>query len=122
MTLGISELLAARLTQSMPGIGCSGNVCGTVSGAALVIGLKTRNEDNIDDLESLHLTNEKIREFIEKFEKIYLSIQCRDILGHDISSREKFEKATENGDFAQCPKVVENAVKILNDVLKNEGT
>ena len=49
---GIEEELAARLTIGMPGIGCSGNVCGAVSAAALVISLKTKNTNNIDDWES----------------------------------------------------------------------
>ena len=111
--LGIKELLAARLTQGMPGIGCSGNVCGTVSGAALVIGLKTTNEDNIDNWESCQMTCEMIREFIDKFEDIYQSTQCKDILGQDISSGEKFKSAVEKGYFAQCPKVIEDAVNIL---------
>lgn len=120
--LGVKELFAARLTQAMPGIGCSGNVCGTVSGAALIIGLKTTNKDNIDDWESHQTTCEMIREFIDKFENIYQSTQCRDILGHDINSREKFKNAVEKGYFEQCPKVIENAVNILDEVLKSQRT
>ncbi len=115
--LGMNEVLAARLTRGMPGIGCSGNVCGAVSGAALIIGLKTTNEKNCQDLEAQQKTNEIIREFIAKFENIYSSTECREILGHDISSREKYNTAAEKGYFVRCPKVVENAVNILEEQL-----
>jgi len=115
--LGMDEVLAARLTRGMPGIGSSGNVCGTVSGAALIICLATTKENNIFDSDAQQKTLEIIREFITKFENIYPSTQCRDILGYDISSREKFRIAAEKGYFARCPKVVENAVTILEEIL-----
>ena len=115
--LGMDEVLAARLTRGMPGIGSSGNVCGTVSGAALIICLGTTNEKNLFDSEAYQRTPEIIREFITKFENIYSSTQCRDIIGHDINSREKFRTAVKKGYFARCPKVVENAVTILEEIL-----
>jgi C_GCAxxG_C_C family probable redox protein len=114
---GMDEVLAARLTRGMPGIGGSGNVCGTVSGAALIICLATTNESNLFDSDAQQKTLEIIREFISKFENIYPSTQCKDILGHDISSREKFRIAEEKGYFAHCHKVVENAVTILEELL-----
>jgi len=116
---GITEVLAAKLTQGMPGIGGSGNVCGAVSGAALVISLVTTDEEKFDDWESRQETCEMIREFIDKFEGIYQSTQCRDILGHDINSREKFIAASEKGHFTLCPKVVESAVNILDSLINN---
>ncbi|MGC9397001.1 MAG: C-GCAxxG-C-C family protein [Anaerolineae bacterium] len=115
--LGIDETLAARLTQGMPSIGLSGNVCGAVNGAALVISLFTTHEENFDDWNARQMTSTLIQELVTRFEARYHSTQCRDILGHDISSPEKFIHAREQGYFTLCPEVVEHAMKTLDEIL-----
>lgn len=120
--LGMEKTFAARLTRGMPGIGSLGNVCGTVSGATLVIGLKTTNENNIHDMQARHKTNETVRKFVARFKKRHSSIKCSELLGRDISTSEKLEAAIKDNSFTKCIEYVESAVNILDDILKNERT
>jgi C_GCAxxG_C_C family probable redox protein len=120
--LGMEKNLAVRATRGMPGIGSLGDVCGTVSGATLVIGLKTTNENNIYDTEARHKTYETVREFVARFEERHSSIKCRQLLGRDISTREKLQAAIKDNAFAKCYKFVESAVNILDEILNNERT
>jgi C_GCAxxG_C_C family probable redox protein len=98
------------------GIGGLGNVCGAVSGAIMVIGLKMTNEENIQDMDAGFETMTKAREFVDRFEKLHSSIQCRDLIGYDISSREKSEIAMKEGAFSNCPGYVMSAAAILDEM------
>lgn len=115
--LGMKKDLAAAVGRGMAGgIGGMGHVCGAVSGAAMVIGLKTTSEDNIRDMKAGYETMETVKKFIARFEEKHSSINCRDLIGHDISTREKSAVAMEENAFANCPKFVESAVTILDDI------
>jgi C_GCAxxG_C_C family probable redox protein len=116
--LGVDENLAVRLTRAMPGIGSSGLVCGAVSGATMVIGLKTTNENNAWDLAAQHESNSIVRDFIAKFEEKHSSTNCRELLGRDISSQAKFDAAVASNAFINCPKLVKSAVTILDDIFE----
>jgi C_GCAxxG_C_C family probable redox protein len=121
--MGMKKELAARLGRGMAGgIGSLGNVCGAVSGAVLVIGLKTTNENNLRDMKAINKTREAVQEFVAKFEEKHSSINCRELIGHDISTKEKRETAMKDNAFTNCPKFVESAVTILDDIFKSEGT
>ena len=117
--LGMEKTLAAKLTRGMPGIGSLGDVCGTVSGATLVIGLKTTNKNNIYDMQARHKTNETVREFVARFKKLHSSIKCCELLDRDISTSEKLEAAIKDNAFTKCIKYVESAVNILDDIFNN---
>lgn len=119
--LEMERELAVRLTRGMPGIGLLGNVCGAVSGAIMVIGLKTTNEHNIYDTKAQNNTYDTVREFVAKFEEYHSSIMCRELLGRDISTEEKFQAARKENAFAKCPQFIESAVNILDDIFHNEN-
>ena len=120
---GLEKDLAAGLGRGMAGgIGGLGNVCGAVSGAVLVIGLKTTNEDNIYDMEAGFKTMETVREFVARFEESHSSIKCRELIGHDISTQEKSMAAMQAEAFMNCPAFVESAVTILDDMFSIEKT
>ena len=120
--LGMEQDLAVRATRGMPGIGLLGQVCGAVSGATMVIGLKTTNENNIHNTEARKETYKTVREFIARFEEQHSSIKCRELLGRDTSTWEKLQAAIKDNAFANCPKFIESAVNILDDIFKNERT
>ena len=63
--------------------------------------------------------HKKIREFVARFEEQHSSIKCRELIGHDISTREKSEAAMKDNAFANCPRFVESAVTILDDILSS---
>ena len=102
------------------GIGGLGKVCGAVSGAVMVIGLKTTNEENIHDMEAGFQTMDTVKEFIARFEEQHSSIECRELLGCDISTREKSMAAMKENAYVNCPKFVESAVTILDDILSSK--
>jgi len=121
--LGIQKDLAAGLGRGMAGgIGGLGNVCGAVSGAVLVIGLKTTNQKNLTDKAAAFKTMETVKKFVSKFEEQHSSIKCRDLIGHDISTPENMGAAMKANAYANCPKFIETAVTILDDMFSDEKT
>jgi C_GCAxxG_C_C family probable redox protein len=120
---GLAEDLAAGLGRGMAGgIGGLGHVCGAVSGATLVIGLKTTNQDNILDKAAGFNTMAAVRDFMDRFEARHSSILCRELIGCDISTPEKSMAAMKSNAFANCPGYVESAVAILEEMFRPEKT
>lgn len=120
---GLDKNLAAGLGRGMAGgISGLGSVCGAVSGAVMVIGLQTTNENNVHDMEAGFKTMQKVNEFVDRFKEQHASIKCRDLIGHDISTMEKREAAMKDNAFANCPRYVQSAANILNDIFSSEKT
>lgn len=118
---GMDQDLAGFTGKGMAGgIGGLGKVCGAVSAAAMVIGLKTADKDDVNPMETGFKAMETVREFVRRFEEQYSSVQCMDLIGYDISSREKSALAMKENAFARCPEYVASAVKILDNLLGGE--
>ncbi|TXT61015.1 MAG: hypothetical protein BAJALOKI3v1_830005 [Promethearchaeota archaeon] len=101
------------------GVRSTGNVCGAVIGAIMVLGLKYGNskpseyskKENIDEI---------VNDFIEKFESMNESIKCDELIGCNLSTEEGKNKATqENLLMNKCPKFVNDAAKILEEMLND---
>ncbi len=117
--LGLEIEQVAGLGRGMAGgIGGLGQVCGAVSGAILAIGLKTSNAGNLHDMPAAFETMAAVREFVARFEERHSSIQCRDLMGHDISTQEKSAAAMQAGAFGDCPQFIESAVAILDEMIR----
>jgi C_GCAxxG_C_C family probable redox protein len=99
-----------------------GLTCGAVTGALMVIGLKyakLTKEDAVSRQKSVEL----VRRFREAFEARNGSISCRDLLGCDIGTPEGFQQAADSGKFRDlCPKLVRDAVEIVEQLLETENT
>ncbi len=94
-------------------------VCGAVTGAFMVLGLRYGNM-RAEDNESKQRTQKLIREFAEKFKSRNGSIDCKDILGYDISTPQGLRTAKEEGLFSRlCPGFVQYAAEILEEMLKD---
>lgn len=119
--LGMDVELAARTGRGMAGgIGSMGHVCGAVSGAAMVIGLKTTDNNNIHNMQAGLETMDTVKQFITRFEEKHKSIQCRELTGHDLSTMEAMKVAMKENAFANCPTYVEDAVLILEEMFAEE--
>ncbi|WP_041082379.1 C-GCAxxG-C-C family protein [Thermotoga profunda] len=108
---GIDEKTALKISSAFGG-GMSrlAHVCGAVSGAFMIIGLKAGGEDK----ESKERTYLFAREFAEQFKSLNGSIMCKDLLGYDISTSEGLQKAREANLFKTiCPKYVRDSCQIL---------
>lgn len=76
---GISRETAAQLACGLGGGVRSGEICGAVTGAALVIGLKYGSK-NPEDVEQKQACNKKTAEMVKKFREEYGTVICRELL------------------------------------------
>lgn len=103
------------------GISHTGNICGAVSGAILAIGLKYGKTVKDDDA-ATEMTRARVRQFIKEFRQRNGSINCTELLSHDLSNPIDSAHAREQGLFkTKCPMFVRDAADIVEVILKNEG-
>jgi C_GCAxxG_C_C family probable redox protein len=93
------------------------DVCGAVTGAFMVLGLKYGNV-TAEDQENKAKTYERVVEYTNRFTARNGSVICRDLLGCDISTPEGNKEAQDKGLFATvCPKLVRDSAEILEEML-----
>ncbi len=93
------------------GINQTGNVCGAVTGALMVIGLKYGK--NIKEATRFAY------EFIAEFTRIHGSIICSELIG-PVFTDENPQKASQEDTFKKCKKCIEDAAKFLEKYVKLE--
>jgi C_GCAxxG_C_C family probable redox protein len=99
------------------GISKTGNICGAVSGAVMVIGLKYGKVQASDEA-ATEKTRALSRQFIREFIKKNGSVNCTDLLGYDLSDPAAYTAAKESGLFVtKCPVLVRDAADILERIL-----
>ncbi len=99
------------------GMGGLGEVCGAVTGALVVIGLKYGYTE-AKDKETKAKTYARARDFACRFRSHSGSLLCRELLGCDLATAEGMETARRKGLFTElCPRFVLAAAEILEDVL-----
>jgi C_GCAxxG_C_C family probable redox protein len=115
---GLERESALKLASGFGGgIGHLGESCGAVTGALMVIGLK-HGGTLAEDEKSSEKTYGLISQFLERFKARHGSIQCRELLGYDISTLEGLKTARHNGLFEkQCPAYVRASAEILEEIL-----
>lgn len=116
--LGMDNETAIRLgTGFAGGMGRHAEVCGAVTGAVMVIGLKHGMKNKNDD-EARTKTYELVAELFKRFSAKHNSVLCKTILGCDISTVEGRELASSENRFKTlCPEFVRTAAEILEDIL-----
>ncbi len=109
---------ALKISQPFGGgIAHRGEMCGAVSGALMVIGLKF-GRTKAEDIPARERTYEAVTAFIKRFETRQGSIICKELLGHDLRSDDGQKMAEEEGLFETlCPKFVRCATDILKDLI-----
>jgi C_GCAxxG_C_C family probable redox protein len=98
------------------GIGNTGSVCGAVVGAVMAIGLKLGRADTMEGyLHNLSVAGE----FRRRFEAEMKSINCREMTGIDLSTKEGVEQFMDS-DTPQtiCFPAVGTAYRLVLDLLK----
>jgi C_GCAxxG_C_C family probable redox protein len=116
--LGLEKKLALKIACGFGGgIGRMGRTCGAVTGALMVIGLK-HGQVNLADEESQKRTYTLVKEFVDKFTALHGSIECRELIGYDLSNSDERKSARDSGVFKnKCPSFVYDSARILEDVL-----
>jgi len=98
-----------------------GDTCGAVTGALMVLGLKYGNT-TAEDKEGKAKTYKKVEEYTNRFKARNDSVMCRQLLGCDLSTPEGMKEAKDKGLFSSiCPKMVQDAVEILEEMLAEDG-
>lgn len=91
-------------------------VCGVVSGAVMVIGMKYGNGSS-NSPEAKAFCYQKTVEFTKRFREKNGSIICRELLGADISKADGMKKAQEANLFqTTCIDMITDAVDLLEQL------
>jgi C_GCAxxG_C_C family probable redox protein len=117
-SLGLEQTTALTLASGFGGgIGCGGDVCGSLTGAIMVLGLKYGTADAADKTTKNEMYR-KTRVFTEEFKLQTGSLYCRDLLGFDMATEEGQLAAKRPGAFGDCPQFVRVAAEILEEMLR----
>ena len=118
---GIDEDTAKRISAGLGGgVGRMREVCGAVSGAAMVIGnicSATVGEDG----DSKQKNYELVREFADRFTKRNGSIICRELLGLNVKMENTAEPDKRTAEYYKkrpCVELVECAARIIEEMIK----
>ncbi len=116
---GVDEKLAMRIATGLGGgVGRMGGNCGTLTGAALVIGLELGPTKPGDTL-AKEATYATTRWLQEQFIQRHGSQICRELLNKDLSKDLEYQQAREEGLFkTRCPNYVETVVGLLDEWLE----
>lgn len=117
--LGLEKETALKLAAGFgSGMGM-GETCGAVTGALMVLGLKYSRVKG-PTLLSKDRTEERAREFMERFKARHGAVLCRELLGCNVSTAEGLKAAKQEKHFKQrCPEFVKDAAEILEELLKD---
>lgn len=97
-----------------------GGICGCITASLLVLGMALGFYDSQDrDLEIYG--NKKTEEFIRRFtERMHGAVNCRDILGKDISKPEEMAEVRKKGLILEkCPRAINISIEILELLLED---
>lgn len=119
---GISEDAAKKISAGLGGgVGRQREVCGAVSGAAMVIG-SIKAAENGDDNEGKKANYELVREFCDEFkERNDGTIICREMLEIADEKKESATPDERNAKYYEsrpCAKAVYDAAEILEEIIK----
>lgn len=116
---GMDRETALKISQVFGGgLARSAGTCGAAAGALLALSLKygrTRPEDTA----ARDTTYALARDFLRMFRERHGKLDCRDLLGCDISTAEGSQKAVELKLHTElCPEFIRTAGEILEELLE----
>lgn len=118
---GLDESTALRLATGFgSGMGRMCEVCGALTGAFMVIGLKHGKSDTDGHKygSETETTYQLVSELAQSFEQRNGSIYCRELLGYDLASEEQQAEVVASGLFeTACSSYIGDAVELLETML-----
>ncbi len=115
--LGLAEDTALAVSIGLGGgVGRMREVCGAVSGSAMVVGLKHPEMSKKE-------VYEKVRLIIDEFRKTNHSIVCKELLGLSVPEKSSVpeERTAEYYQKRPCVKIVEDAALAVEKILFGMG-
>lgn len=120
---GLEKETALKISEPFGGgMGRMREVCGTVTGMFMVLGLAMGNSDAKDGSTKKNVYK-SVQELAEKFKQDNGSIICRELLGFQKNNKESYvpsERTTEYYKKRPCPELCKYAADILEEYLKEE--
>ncbi len=105
--------LALKIATGFGGGMRKAEVCGAVTGAVMVLGLKYGYYKE-DDIETKSKAYEITREFMDKFQEKNKTVVCKELLGRDLSIKKEHDILEQQGAFTNmCPVFIRDAIEIL---------
>lgn len=121
---GLEKETALKISEPFGGgMGRMREVCGTVTGMFMVLGLAMGNSDAKDGSTKKNIYK-SVQELAEKFKQDNGSIICRELLGLQKANKESYvpsERTKEYYKKRPCPELCKYAADILEDYLKEEN-
>lgn len=118
---GLEKETALKISEPFGGgMGRMREVCGTVTGMFMVLGLAMGNSDAKDGSTKKNVYK-SVQELAERFKQDNGSIICRELLGLQKANKESYvpsERTTEYYKKRPCPELCKYAADILEDYLK----
>ncbi|MFH0967097.1 MAG: C-GCAxxG-C-C family protein [Methanobacteriota archaeon] len=118
---GLDKETARKITTGLGGgLGRSGNVCGAVTGAILVLGQRY-GMNSLEHAAAREETYALVKRLISEFTAIHGSINCAELLGYDMSDPVQFAEAKEKRVASKiCPCLVRDATIILDKIIQEK--
>ena len=110
---GVEQETALKMSSGMGGGFRSGEICGAVSGAVQVIGLKY-GQHIAGDKAAKEECNRRVVAFVRVFREKNSSVVCREILDYDVSKQDEYAQAQSKNLFkTTCAEMIKSAVALL---------
>ena len=115
--LSLEKTTALKIAAGFGGGMRKGEVCGAVTGAVMVLGLKY-GHCREGDVENKQKANAVTVDFMDKFTQRHETVICKKLLGYDISRKSEYDEAAASGVFTTiCPRIIEDAVELLETMV-----
>jgi len=113
--LGMDRETALKVSAGFGGgMGRMAGTCGALTGAFMALGLKFGGLDS----KSKDKTYELVRDLADRFRARHGSLECRELLGCDLSTPEGRKRAKQQRLHSTvCPQIVRDAAEILEGLL-----
>lgn len=117
--LGMDVPTALKVASGFGGgIGRTGEVCGALTGAVMVLGLKYGSGQAMDKTAKYELYR-KVQKLTEDFKLQTGSLYCRDLLGFDFLTPQGQMMAAQPGAFERCDGFVAAAAELAEQMLQS---
>lgn len=119
--LGLDEETALKMSTQFGGGARKGEMCGAVSGALMVLGLKY-GHSHAEDIEEKGKAYQIAEDFMNRFIAEKGTVVCRELLGYDVSKQEDVAKIKELDLFkTTCPEMIKCATAMVEQMINELG-
>lgn len=115
---GLDTDLALKMAAGLAGGSTVGGECGTVGAGYLVLGMKHgRLVPAGGDVEKETALFARVKQFVEKFRSKHGSINCRELLGVDVFTKQGHQEGLRRNLYStRCPGYIRDAITIIDSL------